>query len=410
MAALSPGSKRTTRSKAAAGFVSSPTSVSRSVHAPDVTLEEVTTEAGREAFARFQNEHYVGDPHFVPPIIAERREFLDPASNPFFKHARVALFLARRHGRIVGRIAAINDERYNAFHDTDVGFFGLFESINEPAVAATLLDRAADWVRQTGPRTLIGPLNLAFHHDVGMLVEGFDRPPSMMMPYNPRGYGRLLEANGFVAYHDLYSYERLSTDPLPEKVARMAERIKATGRVRIRRVDLDDTEGEVRRIKAIYDSMLKPGWGFAPISDAEFDHAVARLKPLVVARPELCLIAETRGEPVAFSITVPDTNLAMRAANGYLSRFGLPIGLAKMLWAARKLDRVRVLLFGIKPGYRRRGIDALLAYETFHEAQRLGYLSGELGWVAEDDKLINRMVQSVGARHIKTFRLYQRAL
>lgn len=387
-----------------------PTVASRSVHAPDVVLEEVVSDAGREAFARFQNEHYQGDPHFVPPIIAERREFLDPAQNPFFKHARVALFLARRHGRIVGRIAAINDARYNAFHDTDVGFFGLFESVNEPAVAATLLDRAAEWVRKTGPRTLIGPLNLAFHHDCGLLVDGFDRPPSMMMPYNPRSYGRLLEANGFVRYHDLYSYERLSADPLPEKVVRMAERIKATGRVNIRRVDLDDTEGEVRRIKAIYDSMLKPGWGFAPISEDEFEHAVARLKPLVVARPELCLIAEARGEPVAFSITVPDTNLALREAKGYLSKFGLPIGLAKMLWAARKLDRVRVLLFGIKPGYRRRGIDALLAYETFHEARRLGYLSGELGWVAEDDKLINRMVQSVGARHIKTFRLYQRAL
>ena len=156
--------------------------------------------------------------------------------------------------------------------------------------------------------------------------------------------------------------------------------------------------------------MLKPGWGFAPISDVEFDAAVSRLRPLIALRPELCLVAEANGEAVGFGITVPDTNIAQKTTGGYLSRFGLPVGLAKMIWATRKIDRLRVLMFGIKQGWRRRGIDALLAVETMQQARKLGYVAGELGWTMEDDKLINRTIQATGARRIKTYRIFERAI
>ena len=257
---------------------------------------------------------------------------------------------------------------------------------------------------------MMGPLNLSFHHDIGVLIDGFDRPPSMMMPYNPRYYARLFEANGFSKSKDLWSYELLGADPLPEKVVRFAERVRTAGGITIRRIDLRDEAGERRKIKSIYDSMLKPGWGFAPISEAEFESAVSRIRPLIALRPELCLVAEANGEAVGFGITVPDTNVAQKATGGYLSRFGLPVGLAKMLWAARKIDRLRVLLFGIKQGWRRRGIDALLAVETMQQARKLGYVAGELGWTVEDDKLINRTIQATGARRIKTYRIYQREI
>src|SRR5262249_52046452 len=158
---------------------------------------------------------------------------------------------------------------------------------------------------------------------------------------------------------------------LPEKVTRFAQRVRERGQVTVRRFNPAETDTEVRRIKAIYDAMLKPGWGFFPLTDAEFDQAVNRLRPLVMMRPEMGFMAESKGEPVAFCITVPDMNQALRAAGGHLSRFGLPLGLLKMLWAARKIDRVRVLMFGIKPGFRRRGIDALMVDETFREAKRL---------------------------------------
>lgn len=374
--------------------------------AADVSVEQVDGSWGRDAFVRFQLEHYAGDPHFVPPIVAERRDFLDPARNPFFREARAAYFLARRGGKTVGRIAACVDARYNRFHDTLDGFVGLFESENDPGLAAALFEAATTWLAKQGMRRVVGPVNLAFHHDCGLLIDGFERPPSMMMPYNPRYYARLFEANGFTRMKDLVSYELHAEQGLPEKVRRLAERCRASGVVRVRRLDTVNPEADVRRIKAIYETMLKPGFGFAPLTDAEFDQVVHRLRPIVLLRPELSLIAEANGEAVAFSITLPDTNIAQKAAGGYL----FPFGLAKMLWAARGIDRLRGLLFGIKAGWRRRGIDALLAQETFQQAVKLGYKSAELGWVVEDDRLMNRTIQATGARRIKTYRVYERPL
>lgn len=372
----------------------------------DVSVEQVDGAAGRDEFVRFQLEHYAGDENFVPPIVAERRDFIDPAINPFFREARAAYFIAKRGGKTVGRIAACVDARYNRFHGTLDGFVGLFESQNDPGLAAALFEAAADWLKKQGMRRVVGPANLAFHHDCGLLIDGFERPPSMMMPYNPRFYARLFEANGFTKMKDLVSYELDAAQGLPEKVVRLAERCRASGVVRVRRLDTVHPEEDVRRIKAIYETMLKPGFGFAPLTDAEFDQLVHRLRPIILLRPELSLIAEANGEAVAFSITLPDTNIAQKAAGGFL----FPFGLAKMLWAARGIDRLRGLLFGIKDGWRRRGIDALLAQETHQQAVKLGYASGELGWVVEDDRLMNRTIQATGARRIKTYRVYERPL
>jgi GNAT superfamily N-acetyltransferase len=305
---------------------------------------------------------------------------------------------------VVGRIAAVVDERYNRFHGTSDGMVGLFESQNDPGLAAVLFEAALDWVRGHGMQRVIGPVNLAFHHDCGVLIDGFDRAPCMMMPWNPRYYGRLFEANGFTRCRDLFSYELLASQGLPEKFVRLADRVRQSGRVRVRRLNTASPESDVQRIKTIYEGMLKPGFGFAPMSDAEFTAVVTRLRPVILMRPEMSLIAEVEGEAVAFSITLPDTHVAQKAAGGYL----FPFGLAKMLWAARDIDRLRGLLLGIKDGFRRRGIDALLVHETFTQATRLGYLAAELGWVVEDDKLINRAMQATGAQRTKTFRIYER--
>lgn len=373
------------------------------VRSPDVSVEEAVSAGQRDEFIRFQAECYPDDPNFVPPIVAERRDFLDARVNPFFQQARAAFFLARRAGRVVGRIAAVVDTRYNRFHDTLDGFFGMFECQNDPGLAAALFEVAADWVRKQGMKRLVGPVNLAFHHEAGLLVDGFDRVPSIMTPYNPRYYARLIEANGFKQLKELWTYELLATD-FAEKLVRLADRARKSGEVRVRRLDTKNPESDIRRIKAIFETMLKPGFGFAPMSDAEFQGAVDRIRPVIQLRPELSLIAEVGGEPVAFGIMLPDMNIALKAAGGYL----FPLGFAKMLWAARKIERLRALLFGIKDGFRRRGIDALLAHEMYKEATRLGYTSAEVGWVSEDDKLINRMIVGTGARRIKVYRIYQR--
>lgn len=394
--------------RAARAEVPPTSSATESATAADVEVTPVRTVAQRDAFVRFQVDHYVGDPNFVPPILAERRDFVDPKKNPFLRHARLQLFLATRKGEVVGRIAAIDDPHYNQFHNTEVGFFGMFESVNDPKVASALFDAAALWIRGQGMKSMLGPVNLSTNHDCGLQVEGFSESPAMMMPYNHRYYPQLFEANGLKKAKDLWSWELSTSMAPPEKVVRVAERLREQEGVTVRALDLQDFNSEVRRIKQIYNAMLERQWGFVPMSDEEFDFIVERLRPLVLLRSELCFIAEVAGEPVAFSLTLPDANVGLKAAGGYLTRFGLPIGLAKLAWATRANDRLRVLMLGIKPGYQKRGIDALLYTSTMHAARQLGYSGGELGWTLEDNHLINRALESMGARPYKTYRLYER--
>jgi len=376
--------------------------------APDVDISEATSFEAKGAFLRFPMELYAQDANFVPPILVERREFLDSNRNPFFEHTRAAFFLAHRGGRIVGRIAAGIDERYNRFHKTNTGFVGLFECIQDAGVAAGLFERAGLWIRAHGAVEMLGPLSMAFHHECGLLIRGFEHPPSLLMPYNPPYYEQLFEANHFRKAKDLFSYVFSAQQEFPLKVRQAAQRARCKAGLHIRRLDLERFEAEKDSIKSIYDSMRKPGFGLLPLTQAEFDYAVHRLKPLVVARPELCRMVEADGEPVAFSLSMPDAQPAFRSAGGYLSRFGIPWGLLKILWGVYKLKRVRVFLFGIRPGFQRLGLEALLAQETVEAARKQGYLLGELGWIAEDDALLGRTVQLLGAQPIKTFRVYTR--
>jgi GNAT superfamily N-acetyltransferase len=375
-----------------------------------IEVERVRSHADLDDFIRFQLALYQDDPYFVPPIVAERRDFLDRRKNPFFSHAEVELYLARRNGRVVGRIAAIDDALWNQFHNAETGFFGMFDAPNDPDIARALLDAAAAFARSRGMKMLSGPVNLSTNHDCGALVDGFEFPPAMMMPYNFRYYGALLEGWGLRKMKDLYAYDLSTAMTPPEKVVRVAERLRDSEFVRVRPVDVTNLPEEIRRLKSIYNAMLDRNWLFLPMNEEEFDSITARLRPLVRVRPELCLIAEVKGEPVAFSLTLPDSNRAIRAANGQLTRWGFPIGLMRMAWAARDIDRLRVLLFGIKPGYRRRGLDALLYLETIRTARRMGYDGAELGWTTEDNELMNRAIESMGARRYKTYRIYEKAL
>jgi GNAT superfamily N-acetyltransferase len=378
--------------------------------AGDVRIEPVKTDSARDAFIRLQLDLYANDPYFVPPIIAERRDFLDADKNPFLQHAELQMFLAYRQGKPVGRIAAINDPNYNHFHNSDTGFFGMFDVIDDPAVAAALLAAATEWLKRRGMRSMIGPVNLSTNHDCGVLVDGFNASPAMMMPYNFPYYERLLEQNGLKVAKELWTYDLSTSTAPPEKVVRIAERVRAQPGVRVRPLRMNELPEEIRRIKQIYNAMLERNWGFVPMSEEEFDLIAARLTPLVRIRPELCLIAEVNDEPVAFSLTLPDSNVAIKAAGGSLTRFGLPLGLARLFWATRTIHRLRVLMLGIKPGYRRRGLDALLYLETLRAARGLGFSGGELGWTTDDNDLMNRAIERMGARRYKTYRLYQRAI
>lgn len=371
----------------------------------DVEVAPVLDARDKDRFVRFPEQVYRGDLHWVPPLLMERHDFLDPRRNPFFAHADVALFLARREGQVVGRIAAVEDRNFNAFHGTRTGYFGLYESVNDAGVAAALFGAARQWARVRRLDTLLGPMNLSTNYEVGLLVEGFDSDPYFMMPYNPRHYVRLFEECGLEKAKDLFAWERSAASPPPERFARIADRIRQAEGISVRSVDLSRFEAEVARIKDVYNAAWEKNWGFVPMSDAEFDHLAKDLRRLVV--PELTMIAEDGGEPVAFSLTLPDVNQALKKVGGRLTWFGLPLGLARLLWHERKVDRVRLMALGVKAGWRRRGIDAVLIVETIRRTRALGYLGGEISWTLEDNELINRAIESVGCSRSKVYRVYQ---
>lgn len=374
----------------------------------DVTVTPVQSAADRDAFIKFPYALYAGDPNWVPPLEMERRDFLNPRRNPWFQFGKVELFLARRAGKVIGRIAAVNDPNYNAFHETRLGFFGMFECVNEPGVARGLFDAAAAWVRAQGFTAMMGPVGFSTNYECSVLVEGFDAPPVVMMAYNPRYYPELYEACGLSKAKDLWAWELSSSVPPPEKVARIAEKIRQREGVVVRPVRMDDFANEVRRIKDIYNAAWEKNWGFVPMTEAEFDHMAKELKQMVV--PDLLLLAEVKGEPVAFSMTVPDANVALKAANGRITRYGLPVGLVKLLMASRKIKYLRLITLGIKEGYRKRGLDAILYLDTLKNARRLGYTGGEISWTLEDNHLVNRAIESMGGRKYKTYRMYQREI
>lgn len=376
--------------------------------AADVTVTPVQSPADRDAFVHFPYRLYGADPNWVPPLVMERKDFLNPRKNPWFEFGKVELFLARRGGQVVGRIAAVNDPHYNQFHGTQLGFFGMFECVEDAGVARALFEAAAGWCRSQGFARMMGPVNFSTNYECSVLVEGFDAPPVVMMAYNPRYYPGLYQAAGLEKAKDLYAWELSSSVAPPERVMRIAEKVRQREGVVVRPLNMKDFEGEVRRIKEIYNAAWEKNWGFVPMTEAEFDHLAREMKQLVV--PKLLLLAEVKGEPVAFSMTIPDANLALKAAGGRLTRFGLPIGLVKLLLAARRIKWLRLITLGIKEGYRRRGLDAVLYLDTLRAARELGFVGGEISWTLEDNHLVNRAIESMGGRRYKTYRMYEKAI
>ncbi len=375
----------------------------------DVVVTPVTTAAEKKEFVAFQYEVYKNDSNWVPPLVMERNDFLNEKKNPWYEFGRAQLFLARRHGKVVGRISASDDTRYNEFHGTKTGWFGLFECIDDQAVANALLDAAEGWVKARGLTHLMGPSSFSSNADWSTLIEGFELPPVLMTAYNPRYYPKLLEGWGLTKAKDLWAWKIDVQKPVPEKIARIAEKVRKREDIKVRQANLKDWDKEVRRIKDIYNNAWEKNWGFVPMTDREFDHLAKDLKQILI--PELTLIAEINYEAVAFAITLPDANIALKATgNGRLTTFGLPIGLAKLLLATKKIKSGRLAILGIKSGFRKRGIDSVLMLDTFNNCRKQGWWGGEISWTLEDNDMVNRAIEVFGCERYKTYRVYQKDL
>ena len=352
---------------------------------------------------------YKGVDQWVPPLISERKHHLDRKRNPYFEHAEAEYFLAERDGQVVGRVAAISNRLHNETHHDRVGFFGFFETIDDQAVADALLRAAADWCRERGHDVLRGPASFSVNDECGLLVDGFDTPPTLMMPHNPRYYVALLERAGFTKAKDLWVYQGGSEAgyvPVPERLARATELIRQRMGITIRPLDMRDFEGEVGRIKELYNAAWEKNWGFVPMTEHEIDHLAEQFKPVVI--PELVPIAEKDGKVIGFGIALPDLNVVFR---GNRSGRLFPM-ILKLLWALkrRKIRRARILLLGILPEYRGKGVDAMLYHWIWTRSGERGIYWGEAGWILEDNPAMNAGLEKMTFRVYKTYRLYDRPI
>ena len=376
----------------------------------DVVIQRIgRTKADLERFFDVADRIYAGDPNFVAPLRSDvAKVFQD--ENPFFRHGEIQLFIARRGDRDVGRVAAILDRNHNSFHGEKAAFFGFFESIDDPAVAGRLLDAAALWGRERKMTVLRGPMNPTLNDEAGLLVDGFDSPPVLMMTYNPRSYPGLIEGQGFHKAKDLLAYWfPLEEKPL-ERLSRVAERFrKRAPDIVVRNVTKAGLARDLAKIREVYNEAWEKNWGFVPMTPEEMDFMAARLKPLLVA--ELLWIAEAKKpdgglEPIAFMLMLPDYNVAIAPTRGRL----LPFGWLKFLLAQRKIKTVRVLILGVKGPWRMSGVQSIMMADSLRFLLGKGYTGAEVSWLLEDNELVISAVRLWGGKLYKTYRIYEKPL
>jgi GNAT superfamily N-acetyltransferase len=365
--------------------------------------EVVRGRSDLEAFVALPYGLHRSDPGWTPMLRRDVRAVLDPARNPLFEHAERELFLARRGGCVVGRIAAIHDRRHDETRSDRAGFFGFFESVFDPAVANALLDAAAAFLRARGCRWLRGPMSPSINDETGLLVDGFTTPSVVMMPHNPAYYPQLVEGAGLGKVKDLLAFEN-TADPPPERLLVASSVVETRYGITTRPIDMRHFPQEVVLVQRLFNAGWQGNWGAVPFDDAEIRYLARQLAPVLV--PDLVIFAEARGEPVGFVAAIPDMNVALRAnPSGRL----FP-GILKVLWARRSITRLRVVLLGVLPEWRGRGIDALLYRRIWENGRARGFAWAEAGWVLEDNHAMINALHRMGFRPYKTYRVYERAL
>jgi hypothetical protein len=352
---------------------------------------------------------YAGDSLWVAPIRSDLAKVFQD-ENPFFRHGEMQLFVARRDGRDAGRIAAVLDRNHNEFHGERTAFFGFFECENDPEVAAKLLDAVSLWGRERKMGILRGPVNPTLNDEAGLLVEGFESPPVMMMTYNPPYYAGLLEGQGLAKAKDLLAF----WFPLEEKplarLTKVGERFRRNSpQIRVRNVRRRELARDLAKIRDVYNEAWEKNWGFVPMTSDEMDFMAERLKPLLV--PELLWLAEAPRpdgtyEPIAFMLMLPDYNVAIAPTRGRL----LPFGWLRFLLAQRRIRTVRVVTLGVKGPWRQSGIQSIMMADSLRFLLGKGYTGAEVSWLLEDNELVIAAVRLWGGKLYKTYRIYEKAL
>lgn len=381
-----------------------------------LSITPVETAADRKAFINFQWEVYKNDPLWVPPLLSEREELMDPSRHPFYEHAKVKSFLARRDAKVVGRISALINHRHNEHWNEKVGFFGLYEVLEDPEASAALLATAEDFVRAEGMTAIRGPANFSTNEEIGLLVDGWNGPPVIMMTYNPPYYAKYIEGAGYTKAMDLYAYlfdlTTIKTDGtgINPKVLRVAERVRDRLKITIRPINMRDFEAEKQRVKKVYNAAWAKNWGFVPLTDHEMDHLGKALKTIL--DPKTVFFAEKNGEPIAFM--APFIDLCQPLLKAY-PRPGEPewwtlVKLGYWWKVRRSITTIRGAVGGVIEEHRGQGVDALLFLETIKAGIRQGYKQCEISWVLESNIPMRQTAANFGGELYRTYRVYEKSL
>ena len=347
-------------------------------------------------------------PQWVPPLRLERRLFLDRRRNAYFRHAEAELFLARRAGRVVGRVSAQIDHAYNDFHGDRTGMFGFLELEDDPEVARALVGAAEGWLAARGRDRMIGPMDFTMNDESGVLIEGYEREPFVKQPWHPPYYLRRCEEAGLAKAVDLLMWELVIADreKILPVIFELAGQVGPKHGIRIRHMTRRSLRRDLDRFAEVYNSAWRRNWGFVPYSEEDLDHYAQELQ--LVFDPAWFMVAEREsdGETVGVAITVPDINQVLRRMNGRV----LPQGWWYYLRRRRIIDRVRVGFLGVKPEYQHTGVAAGFFVEHFDQAMQNPHKWGEMGWILETNRAMNRGMEAMGARVVKRYRVFERDL
>jgi hypothetical protein len=362
-----------------------------------------------EPFIRAPHLLFEGDRHWVPPLHKEMRDRLSPQKNPFFDHAQVVLFTAWKHGTIVGRCSAQVDHQHLARHQDATGFFGFFDTTDDDEVGRALIGAASEWLRRRGMKKIRGPLSLSINEEVGMLVEGFDSPPMIMMPYSKQYQSRVAESAGLVKAKDLLAW-KYEAGELPKRAKDAWEAVQHMPEVRFRSVRPSRMHEDLPIILDVFNDAWKDNWGFVPATPAEAKKAADDFK--LIIEPELAFIAEIHGQPSAICVAIPNMNEAIADLNGRL----FPVGLFKLLWRmkVKHPSGARLMMLGVREEVRKQkkygGLSMAMYAEIHRRGTAIGYHWGELSWTLEDNAPVSLGIRAMGGKVYKKYRIFEKSL
>jgi hypothetical protein len=368
----------------------------------EVTVKPVSTKSELNQFIKFPWKIYKDDKFWVPPLLMEQKTLLSKQKNPFFKAATAEYFLAYRNGEIVGRIAAIKNDIHLKFHNDSAGQFGFFECINDQQVANALFDTAKSWIKEQGLKNMRGPANPSSNDIYGMLVDGFDDSPRLLMPYNPEYYIKLCENYGMKKAKDLFAW-KLQNEKLmaSEKLKRGQELVRKRYNMKISQLDMRNFQKDLEKFKFVYNKAWAPNWGFVPMTEEQIDAMAKDMKPL--AEPSLVLFGEIDDKLVGAALVMLDYNVIFKQMNGRL----FPFNFIKLFTQKKKIKYARILTLGIIPEHQKKGLDTIFYWEIVNRAANVGILLGEASWVLEDNEMMNRGLELMNAERYKKYRIWE---